>query len=80
MWGCGGSCPWAMGWVAALSLVASIFHYTRTFSPPLEPSRCSLCHQGSLWSQILAMTTCHPDCIAASFLGEAPVFQGVEKP
>ena len=71
---------WAMGWVAALGLVASIFHYACTFYPPVEPSRCSQCLQGSLWSQILAMTTCHPNCIAASFLGEAPVFWGVEKP
>ena len=69
-----------MGWVAALSLVASIFCYAHIFSPPLVPSRCSLCLQGSVWSQILATTTCHPDCIAASLLGEAPVFQGVEKP
>ena len=67
-----------MGWVAALGLVASIFCYAHMFSPPLVPSRCSLCLQDSLWSQILAMTTHHPDCIAASFLGEAPVFRGRE--
>ena len=78
-WGCGGSCPWAMGWVAALGLVASIICYACMFSAPLEPSHCSLCLQGSLWSKILAMTTCHPNCIAARFLGEAPVFWGVEK-
>ena len=67
-----------MGWVAALGLVASIFCYAHMFSPPLVPSCCSLCLQDSLWSQILAMTTHYPDCIAASFLGEAPVFRGRE--
>ena len=67
-----------MGQVAALGLVASIFCYAHMFSPPLVPSRCSLCLQDSLWSQILAMTTHYPDCIAASFLGEAPVFRDRE--
>ena len=67
-----------MGWVAALGLMASISCYAHMFSPPLVPSRCSLCLQDSLWSQILAMTTHYPDCIAASFLGEAPVFRGRE--
>ena len=47
MWGCGGSCPWVMGWVVALGLVTSIFCYAHMFSPPLEPSCHSLCLDSS---------------------------------